>query len=125
MFLEDEFIRLSDKRNLFSIFLFDSNSYKFITLKLLKDFIIDSNFSWRLDLTFIFILFEIKLWEISSLYWSKLLSDSIYQLLANLLQSSISSITIIVSSFIYLMRFDGFSSIIPKYLSRLFLVAIS
>ena len=45
IFLEDVFMRLSDKKNLLSIFLFDSNSYKFITLLLLKVFIIDSNSS--------------------------------------------------------------------------------
>ena len=96
-FLGEEFIRLSDKRNLLFIFLFDSNSKQFITLNLLKDSSIVSNFLWRLGLTFIFILLDINLWEISSLFWSKLLTDSIYQLFANLLQSSISSITIIVS----------------------------
>ena len=31
IFFEEEFMRLSDKRNLLLILFFDSNSYKFIT----------------------------------------------------------------------------------------------
>jgi len=56
---------------------------------------------------------------------SKLLSESRYQLFANFLQSSNSSITRIVSLFKKSIMFDGSSSISPKKRSRLFLFVSS
>ena len=85
-----------------------------INLKFPSEFIISSNFKCKLGLASklmsLFLMFSFN----SYVQLSKLLSESRYQLFANFLQSSNSSITRIVSLFIKSIMFDGSSSIIPK-----------
>ena len=114
IFLEYEFNLLSFNKNLLSILSLDSNSYNFIKLKFLSELNISSNFKCKLGLAFKLISLFLRFSFNSYAQLSKLLSESRYQLFANFLQSSNSSITRIVSLFMKSIIFEGSFSIIPK-----------